>query len=81
VKITVRTRSDAEVERCGDRSAIQIHIDERKVFSVCDGEPEDATLSRDYNDCWFIPDLLEKAYNAGKAGEKFELVYEDDDGI
>jgi hypothetical protein len=61
------------------RSSLSISIDGETKFSAYDGEPEDATLARDFNDCYSIPDLLKLAYEAGKRGEDFELEYLDED--
>ena len=55
------------------RSFLTIEIDGNKMFDFMGGEPEDANLSRDFNDCWQITKALEMAYNAGKNGEVFEL--------
>lgn len=45
------------------------------VFSVfADSEPEDANLSRDFNDCLNIPNLIQLAHQAGSAGEPFEMI-------
>ena len=57
----------------GPEGAIRILADGKTVFSVSDGEPEDANLSRDFSDCWEVPNLMKKAYEAGKRGEEFEL--------
>ena len=54
---------------------MEIFVDDKKVFCVYDGEPEDANLSRDFNDCIVIPDLMEMAYKAGVLGEIFEIEY------
>ena len=35
------------------------------------GEPEDASISRDFSDVWSIPGLMKAAYDAGKNGEAF----------
>ncbi len=59
------------------RSAMSISIDDKKVFDVMDGEPEDSNLSRDFNDCYSIGDMMRAAYEAGKAGETFEVVTEE----
>jgi hypothetical protein len=56
------------------RSAYDIKIDGEEVFSIWEGEPEDATLSRDMNDVYSIPSLMQRAYDAGKAGESFTIV-------
>ena len=62
MKITIKSRSDKNYEECDYRNAIEISIDGKRVFEVADGEPEDSNLSRDFNDCWKIPELLESAY-------------------
>lgn len=41
--------------------------------SFMDGEPEDATMSRDFSDVYNIPELLKEAYKAGLRGESFEM--------
>ena len=59
-----------------DGDIMHIFIDGERVFRVMDGESEDATLGRDFNDCWGIPDLLEQAHKAGVNGEPFTVVRE-----
>ena len=81
MKVEVIHRSDKEVENCDYRDAMEIHIDGKRVFSVSDGEPEDASLSRDFNDAYSVPDLLQRAYEAGKNGEPFEMSTVDSDEI
>ena len=55
------------------RNAMEISVDGKRVFSAWDGEPEDATLARDFNDCWSIPELMEQAYSAGVANDTFSI--------
>ncbi len=55
------------------RSFLKIEINGEKVFRFLDGEPEDANLLRDFNDCNKIVAAMEIAYNAGVRGEKFEV--------
>jgi hypothetical protein len=62
-------------ERCGD--ILVIYINDKRVFYAMDGEPEDSNLSRDFNDCWSIPDLMKTAYEAGKNGEPFTVIREE----
>ena len=59
---------------------MSIKIDDKQVFSIGDGCSEDMTMSRDLNDCYHIPDLLKRAYEAGKRGEEFniETVHEEE---
>jgi len=79
--IEVLHRSEKEVEACDYRGAMQINIDGEKAFAVHDGEPEDASLVRDFNDAYKIPDLLKKAFEAGKNGETLEIIESDSDDI
>ena len=77
MKVTVINRSEEEVESCDYRGAIVIKIDGKQVFKASDGEPEDATLGRDFSDIYNIPDIIKTAYDAGKNGEKLEIEFED----
>lgn len=70
VVITEQVSDDFEFEM------LEIVIDDTTKFSVCSGDsPEDNTLSRNFSDCYDIPALLKKAYEAGKRGEKFLVEY------
>uniref|UniRef100_A0A6M3KYB0 Uncharacterized protein n=1 Tax=viral metagenome TaxID=1070528 RepID=A0A6M3KYB0_9ZZZZ len=73
MKVTVKSLTDEEFERRDYRDALEIYIDGKVRFSVYDGEPEDANLSRDFNDCWNISELMKTAFLAGKNGEEFEI--------
>lgn len=73
MKVEYITRTEEEIINCDYREAVCIKINDKKVFEVGDGEPEDATLGRDFNDVYKIPELLEKAYEAGKNGEPYEF--------
>jgi hypothetical protein len=64
------TVDDSDV---GRERAIEILIDERRVFDVFEDDPEDMTFYRTLKDCLKVPELLERAYKAGKAGEEFVL--------
>ena len=63
--------TDKGRERRDWRDMLTIEVDGKTVFDVWDGEPEDANLRRDFSDCVKIPELMEMAYAAGKAGESF----------
>lgn len=56
------------------RDYIEIKFDGKCLFSVHDGEPEDNNLSRNFNSCYGILDLLKKAYEVGKRGENLEII-------
>ena len=71
MKVTVKSLTDKGQERRNYRNIMGIEIDGKYKFRVYDGEPEDSNLSRDFNDCWGIPNLMKEAYEAGKKGEEF----------
>lgn len=47
--------------------------DQSRSFSIGSGEPEDMYLFRDLSDALDVPELMKMAYEAGKAGEDFEI--------
>ena len=53
----------------------------RKSVSISEGEPEDMVLFRDLSGALHIADLIQLAYEAGKAGEPYdyEFISEDED--
>ena len=73
MKVKVTGLTDEGCERRDYRDVLEISIDGKRAFQVFDGEPEDATLSRDFNDCYSIPEMMQKAYEAGKNGETFKI--------
>jgi hypothetical protein len=74
MKITVvETISDYTYE------SLEITLDGETKFHVFSSDsPEDNTLSRNFADCYDIPELLRKAYKAGLNGEEFEVEYDED---
>ena len=74
MNVEVISRSAEMIERSDYRDAIKIRIDGETVFSVSDGEPEDANLSRDFSDAYNVPELLQKAFEAGRSGETIKIV-------
>lgn len=81
MKVDVRSLTDEGQAKRDYRDVYTIIIDGKEVFSVWDGEPEDANLSRDFNDVLKIPDLMKRAYLAGLKGEGFSTVVEKVDDI
>lgn len=73
MKVIIKTPTEAEFAERDWRSFYQIHVDDKRVFSVQDDEPEDSNLSRSFNDVYKIQELLEMAYEAGKKGEALEI--------
>ena len=55
---------DLYFQRMGN--IMTIEINGKEVARFIDGEPEDNSLSRNFNDCWSIPSMLKEAYYLGK---------------
>lgn len=53
------------------RDGYFVAIDGKIVLRFADGEPEDASLCRDFNDVYSIADLLAAAHSAGVLGKPF----------
>jgi ABC-type uncharacterized transport system fused permease/ATPase subunit len=53
------------------RTSFKIRINNQEVASFYDGEPEDNSLGRNFNDVYKIVELMKLAYDAGKNGEDF----------
>lgn len=78
MEVTIKTRSDKEIEECEYRDKIEIYINRELVFEAHDDEPEDSNLSRSFSDCYNIPVLLKRAFEEGKErGGDFILVEEE----
>ena len=77
MELTVTQRSEKEVENCDYRDAIQyvgVYGGKEVKLQFSDGEPEDANLSRDFNDVYSIESLVQMAYDAGKAGAELKII-------
>ena len=61
---------------------LEISIDDNYVFSGHHSEdsPEDNSLHRNFSDCYDIPDMLRRAYNAGVNGESFDIEFHESEG-
>ncbi len=71
--VVVKTPNKEAVAARDYRHYLTILVDGKQLFDAWDGEPEDSNLSRDFNACYSIPDLMELAYEAGKRGEEFTI--------
>jgi hypothetical protein len=77
--------SEREADDYGDGEILNIRLEAspsdneelRIQMSFGHGEPEDNYLFRDLNDAYSIQPALVAAYEAGKRGEKLELVTEE----
>lgn len=66
MKIVISSAEDASDGRCG----LRIDVDGIRALSFMDGEPEDNTINRGFNDVLSIGDLISKvATEAAKGGE------------
>lgn len=85
MKVTVRTRSEDEIEQYDYRLALEIQLEnnlgEKKKIRFHDGKPEDNCLSRNFSNAFSIPDLLEMAFFAGKNNEEFTVTNITDNDI
>lgn len=73
MKMTVTTR----MGEYDSESRIEVELesqDDKKTFSIGEGETEDMYLFRDLSDALKVPDIIRMAYEAGKAGEELEIV-------
>jgi len=74
MKIIEKSGSDSDY-----RSFMSIEVincdGTKKKISFKDGEPEDASLSRDFSDAFSIVSLMKAAYECGKSGDKLEIEY------
>lgn len=59
-------RQAYEIEAADDQGS-------RVALSFYDGEPEDANISRDFNDVLSIPDIIKLAHQAGVNGEVLNI--------
>ena len=72
---------DVKVNKIGSSGdsyqGIEIVIDNHASFSVYsnDYEPEHNNLGVNFEDCYDIPYLLEKAHQAGVKGEDLKITY------
>lgn len=70
--LIITTRSESAVEACEWRNAIEIELEGEKL-SFSDGEPEDATISRDFSDVHNIENLILLANKLGLEGKKITV--------
>jgi len=73
MEITIQSYTDEALKQRGYCDTMRIAINGTRRFKVSDGEPEDANLSRDFNDYWSIPEMMREAHAAGERGEDFVI--------
>ena len=72
MKVIVKSPSDKYYQE-NHESFLEIQIDENVVCVFQDGEPEDNVLGRNFNDCYYIADIIKQAWEAGSKGESLEV--------
>ena len=77
--VTIKTPNDEQLAANDYRGSLTIEIDGKRVASFWDGEPEDNTISRNFNDVHAIPSIITQAYEAGARGEFLTFQNEDED--
>lgn len=66
---------ELKVEELDDcRQCVTLLVDDSEIACFCDGEPEDNTIARNFNDILKIGDLMRLAYQAGVEGLGLEVV-------
>ena len=73
MKVREYSLSDRLVRNRYGRELLRIELNDKTLFDVSDGEPEDATLARDFNDCYGVIFLMQEAHKAGLKGEAFDF--------
>lgn len=76
MELTITTRSDKALEKHDyqGRLAIQMTTGNSEFhFLVGEQCSEDASLSRDFSDCFMIKDMLKAAHLAGQNGEPLDI--------
>ena len=82
MKITITELSDKGSKAYDYRNFYQLDIESSTIrLRFLDGEPEDATLGRDYNDVYKIIDALRIAHEAGIKGEGLGVVHKEVDDL
>jgi len=81
MKVEIITLTEECVEENEYRNLLRIKIDNNKAFDVGDGEPEDNTLARNFNDCLKIDSLMQIAWIAGKNGENMSFIHTEIDNF
>lgn len=71
---------DEHYERSGYSIEVSTGTDGR-TLRFLDGEPEDATINRDFSDVHKIYALVKMAYDAGCSGEDFESSSNETDDV
>ena len=73
MEVKILTLTDEASEERDYGQMLVVEVDGKPEIEVYDGEPEDNNLSRNFNGCYGIGNLLKKAYHAGFNKEPFSI--------
>ncbi len=73
MKITTVTLTPEALESREYRGLYAIEVDGKNIIELWDGETEDNSLHRNFNDVFSIPTLLQTVYDAGRRGEEISF--------
>jgi len=76
MKVNIKKLSDKAIERRDYSEELTIKVNGKKIIDFYDGEPEDNTLARNFNDAYKIGGLIRMAYEAGLKNEGFFITEE-----
>lgn len=80
MKITVTTLSEEGLEANYWRDSMKIESPKHTLY-FHDGELEDNSIGRNFQDVHTIADLMKETFAAAKAGEELEVIYLEADDI
>jgi hypothetical protein len=75
----MKIKTTYSIGEYGNVAGVSISIDDKREFSVYEGEPEDMSFGRNLSDIQSITGLLQMAFEAGKRGEELTLEEEDEE--
>lgn len=78
MKLTVNEWGDG-YERSGISVCLKKSDGKEINLNISDGEKEDMVMARDLSDVSNVPSMIIAAFNAGKNGEKLEIIYEENE--
>lgn len=70
MKIEIRNYTDLD----DYRDMLRIFVDGKNEINIGYIEPEDVSLGRDLSFVYSIPDLMKRAFEAGKSDQTLEIV-------
>ncbi len=76
MKVEVSSLPNRELRDYDDKDVVEVRVDDSLIWQVYDDDPKLANLNHSFKDCRRVDALMRLAFDAGKRGEKFELIKE-----